>query len=366
MCLFCRFLALYTTAVALFFIFILVLLALVSICPLHKLRNDCEVEPILTNNTIHCGTANSRKYGTMNVSGTFKSGDGYQGVLEAWLVEEGHLKFYTRKTPTYTDGTYTSDHIRTYLSGWKTYTWKNSIIYGYCCIYNNGTFTQTANLYIFVNDDDFLDFLSGDKPKNAILSDNITIPPKLQVCFKKWGASSPLIVNRSSYHFIGIDVPANTTYSSNITVEQVYVNGSDYGTPHYFKYGNSTSITIPHNWQFWEGTDYVLVCKAPPEDGRINLLSSKIFTEIEEENVTLTLESLGAESVHIQSCNEPHQWIKTGFPILIVVAIVLIIISIAICVVSCYLQCKCYRRRLINLRSLCIKDYQMVDQLSVQ
>ena len=321
----------------------------------------CETNYILSNDTIQCGKVNSLKYEITNISGTMKTGDKIQGVLQAWLVKEKRLKFYAQKSPTFTDGANVSDHTQIYLNGWNIYTWKNSTISGYCCIYNNGTTAQTAYLYIFVKDKDLLNFLSGEGVKNAILSDNISIPPNRQVCFQKWGTSSPLIVNKSSYHFIGVDVPANTTYSSSVTVEQVYVNGSDYGTPHYFKYDNSTSFKVPHNRHFWEGTEYVLVCKAPLDENHVNLTGDK------DSKGSITLASrvgYSAESLHIRSCNEPHHWIETPFPVLLAVSFLLIITIIVFSVVSCICQYKCCRHRPIIPCNLCVKNGY--DRLSVQ
>lgn len=338
--------------IAVFILGVITLFPLVKDTILHD-GTHCETDYILSFDTIQCGEVNSFEYEITNISGTVKTGDTIHGVLQAWLVKENDLKVYAQKSPTFTDGANMSDRTRIYLNGWNIYTWKNSTISGYCCIFNNGTTAQTAYLYIFVKDKDLLNFLSGEGAENVILSDNVKIPPYRQVCFQKWGTSSPLIVNKSSYHFIGVDVPANTTYTSSVTVEQVYVNGSDYGTPHYFKYDNSTSFKVPHNRHFWEGTEYVLVCKAPLD---VNLSGSK-------ENISLA-SRVSAKSLHIQSCNEPHHWIKTPFPVLLAVSFLLIITIIVISVVSCICQYKCCRHRLIIPCNLCVKNGY--DRLSVQ
>lgn len=361
LCLFCCVPCLYIILLSLIAVFIL---GVITLFPLFKdtiLHNEthCETDYILSFDTIQCGKVNSLKYEITNISGTVKTGDTIQGVLQAWLVKESHLKVYAQKSPTVTDGATISDRTRIYLNGWNIYTWKNSTISGYCCIYNNGTTAQTAYMDIFVKDKDLLNFLSGEGSKNAILSDNITIPPKRQVCFQKWGTSSPLIVNISSYHFIGVDVPANTTFTSSVTVEQVYVNGSDYGTPHYFKCDNFTSFKVPHNRHFWEGTEYVLVCKAPLDESQVKLQGDKDS----KENITLA-SRVGAESLHIQSCNEPHHWTKTPFPVLLAVSFLLIITIIVTSVVSCICQYKCCRHRLIIPCNLCVKNGY--DRLSVQ
>lgn len=294
-------------------------------------NRDCTPEYILTNDSVQCGTVNSLQYERMDIGGVLKSGDTLQGVLQAWLVRNDNLKLYTQSIEPYIYGGYLPNHENIVLAGLQMYTWKNSTIYGYCCIYNNGTTEKTAYLYIFVNNDDVVNFMNGEGAKNSILSDKITIPPNGQRCFSKWGASSPWTVTRSSYHFIGVDIPANTTYSSNITLMQAYVKTSDYGIPHYFGYDNFTHFAVPGG--FWSRKEYIAICRAPLSVYKINQFS--------------LASRVGAESAHILSCNEPYHWMKPTFLSLLVIGIFLIIISVALLVFTCICWYK-YRNRLIN------------------
>ena len=294
-------------------------------------NRDCNAEYILTNDSVQCGTVNSLRYERMDIGGVLKSGDTLQGVLQAWLVRNDNLKLYTQSIQPYIYGGYLPDHEHILLSGLTTYTWKSSIIYGYCCIYNNGTTAKTAYLYIFLNDDDVVNFMNGEGAKNEILSDQITIPANEQRCFNKWGNSSPLTVTRSSYHFIGVDIPANTTYSSNITLLQAYVETSDYGTPHYFSYDNFTHFPVPGG--FLSRNEYIAICRAP-----LSIYKTKQVSPASQ---------IGAESAHILSCKEPYHWMKPTFPSLLGIGSLFIIFSAILFVVTCIYWYK-YRDRLLN------------------
>ena len=240
----------------------------------------CETYYMLSLDNVKCGEVDSRKYSEIMIKGAHQGGDKLSGLVKVWLIPEIDLKFFSILQHS-SDGKYCPTHEYVRLNGWWYYTWKNSIIYGSCCIMNNGSTNKTAFLYVFLSDEDFQDFIEGKGARNAILSENITVPANGSQCFHKWGPGAPLKVVKSSYHYIAVDIPANTTFSSNITVNQSVVDTSGYGMPRYIDSGNSTcfnNLSSHHN-------DYIAICGAP--------LSKSM------------LQKVGSESLHVRSCNEP-------------------------------------------------------------
>ena len=311
----------------------------------------CTTDYILSADSAQCGAANSLQFETLKVSGDLQTGDRLIGVLQAWSVKKRNLIFYSKLLPPRTVTANNTDSQPILLQGWDKYTWTGSVIYGYCCIINHGNVKVTANLYIFITDADIVNFVNGQGAQNWILSDSITIPPGKQQCFHHWDHDSPYTVSHSSYHFIGVDMPGNTTYTSNVTVYQKYVNGSDYGEPHFFQYDNTTSFQLSKG-RLFSREEYVIVCRAP--------LYLRSIKDTELGHTTTTVPSyealssaangslasqVGAESLHISSCKEPHHWM-IPFTIMFILGVAFAIISAALCVVTCLRMCKHHRDRL--------------------
>lgn len=314
----------------------------------------------LTLDTVQCGAANSFFYGGIRVEGTLKTGDTLQGVIQAWRVNEEHLKLYPEPQQPVIDDGFIPQHERLILNGWQIYTWKGSIISGYCCITNNATTEQTASLYMFTNDQDFINFHNGERPRNTILSDTITIPPKSLRCFSEWGPKAPFRVSRNSYHFIGVDAPANSNFTSNITVLQMNVNTSDYGTPQYFRYDNSTHFSLPGH--IFSHNEYIVICKAPLYESTV--LEAIVTRESQlEPLVRMMKPDVGAESAHIVSTNEPHRWMKITFAAMTALGAMGIIASIVVCILCIY-QKKYIRNRCAIVCYMCrnrCNGYQSLD-----
>ena len=296
----------------------------------------CATEYILSLDSVQCGQLKSRYYDVMKIEGSMGAGDTLEGTLRAWLVREKDLILHSCSRPAVTDGSYISEHTYVLLNGWQIYTWKDSIISGYCCISNNGSIDKTAHFYIFSNDEDLQSFRSGEGARNAILSDMITIPPNRQKCFEQWGAKHPFTVKVSSYYFMGVDIPAEMTYSSNIAGLLTYVNTSDYSDPHYFRFSNATRFHL-HD-QFLHQNDYVAICEAP---------SDKLTNKNES--------ALGASSLHIRSCNEPHGWMGWASYTLAAVGGLLLLGALVLFPLSCYCQCGRYQYLLFKCRYSLIK-----------
>ena len=329
-----------------FILFVLVSsLFLISTFPVYiemlKSDRDCATHYVLTLDSIQCGEVNSLRFSGIEIEGSLRTGDKLQGGMKTWLVHEKDLKLYSQPNPPVRDGAYVPHHTHLLLNGWQLYTWKNSVIFGYCCIWNNGTTKQTASLYMFRNDEDVQNFKDGEGPSNAILSDTITIPPSRQECFKKWGTGAPFTVTHSSYHFIVVDAPANTTFSSNITVMQTVVNTSDYGAPHYFRYDNSTHFKV--SGHLFSQNKYITICKAP-------LYARTLHQRIVIDDGFTLASQVGSESLHIRSCNEPQAWMKPTFLTLFAIGLGGLFVSCLLCICTCICQCIYHRDRLINLR----------------
>ena len=306
----------------------------------------------------------------MTVEGTPKSGDTLLGVMQAWLHKEDELDYYSELHNPVIDGGAVPGRLQVYLNGWQIYTWKGSVIYGYCCITNNGSTKQTASLYLFTDDSDVVNFVNGLGAKNTIISEPLVIPPGRQECFKQWGTDDPYTVTRNSYHFFGVDVPANASYSSNITVHQVSVNTTNLGTPHYFKFNNGTEFRISKH--LFRNENYIAVCKTPSDTPLIEGASQLNVSRNEfEVNYNSSLASMvGSQSVHINSCSVPWPWRYKHIiylpNLIIAVGIVLFFTIMFSYVGTCYCMCKCHKKRLFLSKDSCKRQPQLGQYDSIQ
>ena len=287
---------------------------------------ECETYDIIpAGGSIECGTASSLQYSRITLLAVQESGDTGLSEIQAWLTKDKDMTFYSEFQQPFIGRGIVSDRKQVLLNGSQIYTWKGSVIYGYCCITNHGTTEQTASLYIFTSDEDANNFISGQGTRNAILSDKMRVPPAhgdLEPhCFSKWGSDAPFNVKNNSYHFIGVDIPENSTYSSNVTVLLVNVNTSDYGMPHKFA---NTSTSLSLSGKPFSTTNYVAICAA--------------------QSLTSDSEAYPMEkATHILSCNEPHRWMKIVFPIALAVGLCLFVI---VCIaISCICCRKCLKGR---------------------
>ena len=278
------------------------------------------------NGSIECEAANSLYYDTITVNSSTQS-DIILGTMQAWLVRKQELKFYLEpQQPVISSGRAT-DREQILLNGWQIYMWKGSIIHGYCCITNNSTTEQTASLYMFTTHKDILKYLLGEGARNVVLSDDITVPPGTERCFRKWGSNAPLTVSHNAYHFIGVNVPSNLSLSSNVTVLQKTVNPNDYGEPQNFTFGTGTTITLSE--RPFSSNDYIVICQAPSSVTAVYLDIKHVPTDDELGTV------LKSKGLYINSCKEPHLWMAITFAMLLNVGICLVIIFV-ICFRRCF------------------------------
>ena len=245
-------------------------------------NKQCQLYYILSLDSVQCGAANSHEYAEIQIEGVLRSGDTLQGTVMAWVIPEVDLELSAWQYPPASHNISTSSPMHILLSQLEDiYLWMNSTVYGNCCIVNHGSTETNALLNIFTDNDDVQNFEKGIIPKSDVLYENITIPPHVSRCFSRWGPETPLKVNVSSYYHIGISVPANTTLYSNVTVTQLLVNTSGYGPPNYIGSDNSTCFTLSSG-------ENIAICEAPP-------------------SLQTPSSGVGAESLHVQTCNEPKQ-----------------------------------------------------------
>ena len=254
---------------------------------------NCQANYILSTDIIQCGYGNSLQYDGANIEGCPVDGDVMTETLNAWQIRDDELILYSQTLLPVKSNGLTTDHLTFLLLGWQIYTWKDSVIGGFCCIANENAEEKTASLHMFRHSEDAYRFENGEGARNAILSEQIHVPPKKTSCFQKWGRNSPFTVTHSSYHYIGIDLPANMNYTANITVTQAYVNVSDYpnSKPQQFRRDNHTHFMYPHTW--FDRIDYLYICKAP------------LFNPEPSEPDSVSL--------HVCTCNEPYPWMKPTF-----------------------------------------------------
>ena len=310
---------------------------------------------ILTDDSIECGRADSTKYHKITISGSREDGDSLLGLMEAFSITETDLesRFYTKQHKPIMDGGNVTFNLRHLLLGWQVFMWTGSKIYGYCCITNNNDTRQTATMNIFTDDHDAINFMNGGAANNAVASETIHIPPGRDVCFEEWGKYTPFVVRRNSYYLIVVDFPAQTSFASNITISQKTVNLTGLQSPHFFRYNNATDIILPM-WPLFSHEEYIVICKAPKYVYRVYGPS-----EIEQQSLALAANNenssdiellalmVGAESLHLESCNIPYPWTKIVFLVLLVLGIIFFLFSVVTCVI-CIHVCRRCRDRLTN------------------
>ena len=271
-----------------------------------------------TNTAIDCGTGNSRTHNGINLEGSLQRGDTLDGAINAWLVRRDKLKLYSQKAGPYIDGyrPLPGDHT-VQLSGWNVYLWVRSIISGYCCVQNENGTERTASIFLFTSFDDALNFRSGGRAENYILTETLTIPQDSALCFTVFGPDKPLTVNESSYHIFVVQFSAdNMNFSSEIDYLQNYVNTSDYSHPHEFQYDSQTHLQFPTGPE--HPTDYIAICKAL-------------------DYVTLKTAHPEAESIHIQSWGSQYWW-DTLYIVAVSITLFMCIYTAIACLCFCMLQ----------------------------
>ena len=297
----------------------------------------------MTDGRIECGRADSFYYHKIEVTGSREKRNSLLRSINASIVRETDMTFDTKLHKPRMDGGIIIIPLRHLLLGWDIYTWIGSVIYGYCCITNNAATTQTATLHMFINDYDAINFMNGDDANNAILSETVHIPSGIEDCFEDWGSESPFTVTHNAYHYIVVDFPTRTNFTSNITVSQRVVNESNFGPPHSFLYTNSTDFILP-TWPIFSHDIYVIVCDAPTTNTR-NGTNAAVL----EQNITHIQSiplSVGEESVHILSCNFPYRWKAIVYPIMLALSLLLLVCSTIFCVLMSVCICKCHRDKL--------------------
>ena len=321
-------------------------------------NRQCVTEYILSDNTVECGKADSLRYEKMKIAGSKEDGDSRLGLVEAYSVEERDLesRFYTELHKPAMDGGNVPFPFRHLLLGWKIYTWFNSKIYGYCCITNNNDTRQTATINMFTDDHDAINFMNGGPANNAILSETIDIPPGREVCFEKWGTNVPFTVTQNAYHYIVVDLPAQTNFTSKVTVLQRTVNTTGLKSPHYFRYDNATELNL--KWPISTHREYVAVCKSLTDEHALlepneTDEQSLVVGHENETDVQSLASTVGAESLHIKSCNVPYHWMKVSFGVTLGVGIVGVLVFSGLFVFFCLRMCKYHRDKLIGLQQLC-------------
>ena len=282
-------------------------------------NTECTTSYLVTGGTIACGQVNSLQYGRIKLSGERQSDDSLLTSIKAWNVRQNELDLYSSPHPPIFDRGHTISHTRHLLNGWNIYLWEGSVISGSCCISNNGSTEQIASMKIFISDVDAITFMDGGEASNTVLSDVIRIPPGLPQYFDKWGSDSPFNVTHNSYHFIVIDLPENLSFVSNVTVLQQTVNTTDYATPHYFQYSNSTDFALSE--KPFSDVEYVAIC------------------EID------TTAQVG-DAIHVKACSEPYVWMKLVFISSLVLGLLIFVVSILHFVCMCVYVCKLHRDKL--------------------
>ena len=281
----------------------------------HHESDDCMEYYILTGATVECGKTDPHDSAGIKIEGVKRTGD-MDSVMKVWLKRETELEFTSQVQHPSPDGGFSLRYTQQLLQGWQTYTWENSTITVDCEVFNNSTTEKTAFLYVFVTNEDAQNFNEEGAPRNAILTDNITIAPNESRFFNKWGPQTPLHVRQSSYHYFGIAIPADMTFSSNIIITQMLVNTSDYGPPVYVSSSNSTYLPMPPSAQ--PNDVYVAICELLPPSVQITnkplreplTLSPESMT-ITRKNCTYTEGELAhktkqtRQSLHICSCEMP-------------------------------------------------------------
>ena len=290
----------------------------------------CVAYNILDGDYIECGTGSSAYHG-FDLTQCPKGKDTQSfGVLNSWKIITKDLKLYPQQLDPVPDSSVTSLQTHHLLNGWDIYEWKGSIIEGYCCITNLNYDTQTAHLYLFLNDTYAYEFQDGNDARHDLWSEQLNLPANRTSCFQKWGRNAPYTVEHNSYHFFGVDLPANVELKSNITVLQMTVNVSDYpySEPKWFTNENHTDISLPGT--VFHPVEYIFIC-GPPEN---------YFSE-PRANKQLQM-YLSDISTHICTCKQPNE--ATRNALLsggIVLLFFLVMFNLCPCV-SCFIYCYKY------------------------
>ena len=283
-----------------------------------RVNSDRTTQFVLTDAAVQCGGGNSDKYKSINVQGSLQGGDSLQGIIRAWLVPRDDVRLYSQQRGPFPDGYPLLDGQRyTLLLGWSIYLWEGSVISGYCCVQNQNDTDVNASLHLFTDDEATIQYRDGEPPTRYVLAETVNIKPGTTHCFTEWGKNKPYTVKKNSYHFFILHVSKdNTNFTSKITLNQSYVNTSDYANPHYFNYDNDTYFKFPNN--YLHPTDYIAICQAPSYLDRSNISHPE------------------AESLHMQSWNNPYLW-KYYFEVLLIFGCFgLIPVCIGILIIICY------------------------------
>ena len=301
--------------------------------------NDGATYYILGGAAVKCGEGNSGKHRGINLE---QQDDSLQGIFNATLVPRDDLKLYSKQAETFlTPCNYTTCGQYTLLNGWDRYLWEESEISGSVCVQNQNNTEATASLHLFTDDEATIRYREGEPPKQYVLAETVNIKPGATHCFTEWGKNKPYTVKKNSYHFFILHVSQdNTNFTSKITLNQSYVNTSDYTNSHYFNYDNDTYFKFPNN--YLHPTDYIAICQAPSYLDRSNISHPE------------------AESLHIQSWNNSYLW-KYYFDVLLIFGCfglipacigILIIIKICYFCNSFFSRCRCNR---------CTRGYSLIN-----
>ena len=287
----------------------------------------CVAYNILDGDYIECGTGSSAYHG-FDLTQCPKGKDTQSfGVLNSWRIITKDLKLYPQQLDPVPDSSVTSLRTHHLLNGWDIYEWKGSIIEGYCCITNLNYDTQTAHLYLFLNDTYAYEFQDGNDARHDLWSEQLNLPANRTSCFQKWGRNAPYTVEHNSYHFFGVDLPANVELKSNITVLQMTVNVSDYSysEPEWFTKENHTDISLSGS-NIFHLVEYLIICGPPVQHS-----FSKHGTEKHLQRY------LSDASTHICVCKYPNASLRNKLlSVGIVLFVPFVIVTIFACV--CYLK----------------------------
>ena len=253
--------------------------------------------------------------------------------------------FYSGKTPQFGRPFNVSKKQCFLLEGVQYYyLMTGSIIYGNCCIINNGNDEVTANLSLFKN------IISachiGQWTENPILTDSIKINPGDKKCFKKWGTRRPFHVTDNSFYSVQVDLPGNITIIPNVELFVRYVNVSDYPERHHFTYNSATEISLSN--KLFSMDDYIVLCSAVQEDASHSLpqVSSNVPYD-----TTKPVSKVDAEDLYLKSCKKPYYWMR----IVSIITLLLGIIFLIAIVVFCYCVA-------IKFRDCYMKQYPFIHQ----
>ena len=310
---------------AIFIICLLIFSVSISLSPLLSAlyikylygSEDCQVNYILSNDTVQCGYGNSLHYDGADIKGCPVKGEVLINTLTVWQIRDDELILYSQTLPPVNFNGETADSTTLVLLGWQHYMWRDSVIAGFCCITNDNEEEKSALLHMLRDNDDAYSFTRGDSARNKILSEKIYVPPKNTSCFQTWGIGSPFTVTHSSYHYIGVDLPANMSYTANITVTQTYVNISDYpnSKPKLLGRDNHTHFTYPYSWI--NRIDYLYICKAPP-----------VYPEHMSEPDSVSL--------HTCTCNKHPDWVLAIMILIPYIITMLCVTCTCICICTVY------------------------------